>query len=80
MHLNIITRSTLEFQNRSLIQYRYSVVNQLTLLVELPDDGLGEVVGLDDVSSARDPDHLSILRSTLGGVSSSDVVFPITSI
>ena len=45
--------------------------NRLTLLVELADDGLGKVVGLDDVSSARDPNHLSILRSTLGWVSSS---------
>ena len=34
----------------------------LTLLVELPDDRLGEVVGVGDVASTCNPNHLLILR------------------
>ena len=43
-----------------IYNFRNLVKLLLTLLVELPDDRLGEVVGLDDVASTRDPNHLSI--------------------
>ena len=62
------------------------VLNALTFLIKVPDDGFHEVVGRDDVAALGHPDHGERLRGSLshevpsinrsGRSSSFSLVFP----